>query len=126
FHVTGVQTCALPISIWCVFKRFQTHVALGTIRSLANQLRCRFTSDGVVKLVLNHGEEFLGNSSVGVVIGTAFSKDISDLKVDTPLAGPNGSHPFEQFAEVVIARKSFSLFKAIIIKHKAFDHELAQ
>jgi hypothetical protein len=50
--------------------------------------------DGPVQLILHGGKEVLGCRHVGVVVD-AGSVDVSDLLIETALAGPYGTDPGE-------------------------------
>ncbi|MNR19683.1 hypothetical protein D3C85_1364900 [compost metagenome] len=76
--------------------------------------------NGKVKSVLHMGIEQPGGFRFWVVIDAALGKNICDLLIDAPLAGTNGAHALQQFAEIVLAEVT-AIFQPFIIHGKALD-----
>jgi len=103
----------------------QSHVDLGGIGGGIDQFRRRLSGDGPVQLVLNRGEEILGNRRLGIVIRRK-GVDIGDLLIKSPLAGPDFPNPLQQFVKIILAEDPFALFEPFIVEHKPLDDELPQ
>ena len=76
---------------------------LAGVGTVGDEFRRRLAGDGPVQLVLDGGEERLGDLCRAVVIDTALLVDIGDLEVEAPLAGPDGADTLQQLVEVVLA-----------------------
>ena len=74
-----------------------------------DDLSCGFSGNSKMKFILNGSVEFLSNIRIFIVINAALGKNICNLLPDTPLAGPDGANPFQQFFEIVFAEQSCSL-----------------
>ena len=101
-------------------------MVFGAVGTVIDDFGGGLPRDGVVEFILNHGVEVMGNGSVFIVVDAALCEDIRYLLPDAAFAGTDRADALKQLTEVVVTKRSCSLFEAFVIQREALGHILLQ
>ena len=79
-----------------------------------------------MKFILHSFVKCHRDFSFGVIINAAFRINVGNLLIEPAFAHPDFPNPLQQFVEIILAKKLFTLLKAFIVKNKTFDNKFLQ